>query len=153
MRYTYLWPFNQVIMARIIAIDYGIKRIGIAVTDPLQIIATGLITIPASMVIDYLARYMKQEEVETVVVGEPKNMDNTPSEITPQIDAFIKNFKKKFPEITVERADERFTSKIAQRSIIESGIKKMARRKKDLVDEVSATIILQSFLEQKNKKK
>ena len=134
-------------MARILAIDYGTKRIGIAVTDPLQIIATPLTTVAAKDILTYLTEYFHTEEVEQIVVGDPRNMDNTASQVAPMVNDFVKKFKKLFPSIPIRRIDERFTSKIAKQSILMSGKKKKDRRRKELVDEVSATIILQSFLE------
>lgn len=134
-------------MARIIAIDYGSKRIGLAVTDPLQMIATGLRAIHSKDVIKFLKDYIKKEEVECFVVGEPKQMDNTPSESARLIEPFIKLLQKHFPNIPVKRMDERFTSKMAVQTMIFSGIKKKERQNKELIDEISATIILQSYME------
>ena len=133
-------------MGRILAIDYGTKRVGIAVTDPMQIIATGLCTVHAKDIIEYLNNYFKTEEVEKVIVGEPKNLDNTPSQVTPMVEAFINALKKNFPNMPIDRIDERFSSKMAKQAILDSGLKKMDRRNKSLVDEVSATLILQSFM-------
>ena len=134
-------------MGRVIAIDYGTKRTGLAVTDPNRIIATALDTIHSMKVIEYLKEYMQKEIVDIFVVGEPRQMDYTPSEITPQIENFIKKLKTAFPSIPVERIDERFTSKMAAQSMLENGMKKSDRRKKELVDQISAVIILQSFME------
>jgi putative Holliday junction resolvase len=131
------------------AIDYGTKRIGIAVTDPNKIIATALDTIHPNKVIEYLKNYIMKEKVECFVVGEPRQMDNSPSPVTPQIEAFIKVLKKTFPGIPVERMDERFTSLIASQSMLEDGTKKSDRRKKELVDQRSAVIILQSYMDKK----
>ena len=136
-------------MGRILAIDYGTKRVGIAVSDPMKIIATGLTTVHAKDVIEYLKDYFEAEEVEQVVVGDPKNLDNTPSQVAPMVTAFINALQKNFPSMPISRIDERFTSKMASQAIIDSGIKKKARRNKTLVDEVSATIILQSFMSKK----
>jgi putative Holliday junction resolvase len=136
-------------MMRIMAIDYGLKRIGLAVTDPNRIIATALDTIHPNKIIEYLKNYLTREEVECFVVGEPKQMDNTPSSISPQIEAFIKILQKNFPGIPVERMDERFTSLIASQSMLMDGLKKSDRRDKSLVDQRSAVIILQSYLEMK----
>ena len=133
-------------MARILAIDYGLKRTGIAVTDPLQIIATALQTVETSGLINFLEDYFKKEHVESVVVGEPKNMDNTPSEISKDVESFISELKKKFPDKRIIRVDERFTSKIAQQTILNSGLHKKARRDKSLLDKISAVVILQSYL-------
>ena len=134
-------------MARIIAIDYGTKRTGLAVTDPNRIIATALDTVHSSKIIDYLKEYLKNEIVEVFVVGEPRQMDYTPSEITPQIEDFIRKLKIAFPSIPVERIDERFTSKMAAQSMLDNGLKKSDRRKKELIDQRSAVIILQSYME------
>lgn len=132
------------------AFDYGTKRVGIAVTDPLQIIATGLQTVHAKDVIQFVKDYLKTETVECFVVGDPRNMDNTPSESKKFVDQFIKQLKNNFPEIAIELIDERFTSKIASQSMLMSGMKKSDRRKKENVDLISAILILQSFLEKKS---
>ena len=134
-------------MGRILAIDYGAKRTGIAATDPLKMIASPLETVSTGEVIDFLKKYFSKEEVECVVIGKPVNLDNSDSEIEKQIQSFIVNLKKQFADMKIERMDERFTSKIAQSAILDSGIKKMERRNKSLVDKVSATLILQSYLE------
>ncbi|MBC7914124.1 MAG: Holliday junction resolvase RuvX [Pyrinomonadaceae bacterium] len=134
-------------MSRIMAFDYGTKRIGIAVTDPLQIIATGLTTIHPKDIIEFLKKYMLTEMVESFVVGEPKQMDGTPSQSTPHIKGFITLLKKNFPEIAIARIDERFTSKMASATIAQSGFKKSDRQNKERIDTISATIILQSYLE------
>lgn len=136
-------------MARILAIDYGRKRVGIAVTDPMQIIANGLDTVAAKDVLDYLEKYMNTEEVECFVVGYPKQMNNEDSESVKYLKPFLGKLKKKFPEIPVEMVDERFTSKIAFQTMIDGGLGKKARRDKALIDKVSATIILQSYMETK----
>ena len=136
-------------MARLLAIDYGQKRTGLAVSDEMQIIAGGLTTVPTVGLIDYLLDYVKREPVERIIVGLPKQMNNEPSENMRRITPFVNRLRKLLPEIPVEYHDERFTSVLAQRTIIEAGIKKMARRNKELVDEVSATIILQSYMESK----
>lgn len=133
-------------MGRIMAIDYGTKRVGIAVTDPNKIIATALDTVHSKDIIDYLRSYFGREEVECVVVGEPRQMDNTASEVTPQVEQFVKALKKAFPEMKVARFDERFTSKMAQQAIMMSGVKKMERRNKAMIDQTSAVIILQSYM-------
>lgn len=135
-------------MARILAIDYGLKRVGIAVTDPLQIIATGLTTVATTDVLAFLRKYVTQESVECFVVGEPKNLDNTPSESAAATNAFVDQLKKTFPNIPIKRVDERFTSKIAMQTLVRSGVKKKKRRNKKLLDEVSATLILQSYMAQ-----
>ena len=136
-------------MSRILAFDYGTKRIGLAVTDPLQIIATGLDTIHPKDIIDYLKKYVDTEEVELFVVGEPKRMDGSASQSEQHIKGFIGQLKKQFPEIKIERMDERFTSKMASSAIAQSGLKKSDRQSKELIDTVSATLILQSYLEKK----
>ena len=138
-------------MGRILAIDYGKKRTGIAVTDPLQIIANGLDTIPSHDLIDFLTKYFQKEKVDTVVLGYPKQMNNQPSESVVYIDPFINRFKKVFPDLKLELVDERFTSKLAFQAMIDGGLKKQQRKNKALIDKVSATIILQSYLEQKNR--
>lgn len=134
-------------MARILAIDYGKKRTGLAVTDELQLIAGGLTTVPTTELVNYILDYVKKEPVERVVVGLPKQMNNTPSENMCRIEPFVNRLRKLLPEIPVEYHDERFTSVLAHQAILASGIGKMARRNKELVDEVSATIILQSYME------
>jgi len=136
-------------MARILAIDYGKKRIGIAVTDELQLIASGLTTVPTSEIFDFLASYLTTEKVALFLVGEPKQMDYTASESEELIIPFLKKLKEVFPEIPVERVDERFTSKMAFQTMIDSGLKKKQRQNKALIDEISATIILQSYLSRK----
>ncbi|MBS9766453.1 MAG: Holliday junction resolvase RuvX [Flavobacteriaceae bacterium] len=133
-------------MARILAFDYGQKRTGIAVTDELQIIASGLTTVKTEELFSFLADYLKEENVERFVVGLPKQMDNTPSESEQFIQPFLKKLETTYPNIPVVRVDERFSSKMAFQSMIESGLKKQQRRNKSLIDEVSATIILQSYL-------
>ncbi len=134
-------------MARVMAFDYGTKRIGVAVTDPMQMIATGLDTIHPNQIIDYLKRYLLTEQVETFVVGEPKQMDNTPSQSAMHVKGFVNLLKKTFPEIPVEMLDERFTSKMASAAILAGGVKKAGRQNKALVDTVSAVILLQSWME------
>ena len=136
-------------MARIVAIDYGVKRTGIAVTDEMQIIASGLTTIPSETCITFLKDYFKREKVERVIVGEPKQMDGTPSESTKIIEKFIKLFQNEFPEMMLEKVDERFTSKIAFQSMLDSGLKKKQRQNKGLIDEIAATIILQDYMNKK----
>ncbi len=136
-------------MGRILSIDYGKKRTGIAVTDPLQIIANGLTTVPTAQLIDFLSQYMQREQVERVVVGLPKQMNNQPSESMRYITPFVNRFKKLFPNVPVEFFDERFTSVLAHQAMLDGGLSKMARRNKELVDEISATIILQSYMESK----
>ncbi|MGI6074419.1 MAG: Holliday junction resolvase RuvX [Fermentimonas sp.] len=136
-------------MARLLSIDYGRKRTGIAVSDPLQIIANGLTTVETSKLLEFLDDYLKKEEVEVVVVGLPKHMSGELSENMKRIEPFVNRFKKLYPEIPVEYYDERFTSKMAQQAMLDGGLKKKARRSKELVDEISATIILQGYMESK----
>ena len=133
-------------MARILAIDYGGKRSGIAVTDELQIIASGLTTVLTKDLIVFLKDYIYKEKVELFLIGEPKQMDNTSSESEVLIADFIKKLKKAIPDIQIKRVDERFTSKIAFQTMIDSGLNKKQRKNKALVDEISATLILQSYL-------
>ena len=135
-------------MSRIIALDYGRKRVGVAVTDVLQLIASGLTTVHSTDIIQFLKDYMDREDVECIVVGEPRQMNNEVSEAEVFINPFIKQLKKTFPGLKIERMDERFTSKIAFRTMLDAGLKKKDRRNKELVDMISATVILQSFLEQ-----
>ncbi len=134
-------------MGRILAIDYGQKRCGLAVTDELAIIANALETVPAKELIAYLTKYVSQENVSLFVVGEPKQMNNQASDSARFIEPFIGRLKKAFPEIPIERMDERFTSRMAFQSMIDAGLGKKARRNKALVDSISATLILQSYLE------
>lgn len=133
-------------MGRIVALDYGKIRTGIAVTDELQLIASGLITVPTHELLNFLKKYAADENVDKWVLGEPKQMNNKPSESEALILAFIKKLRMAFPEIPVERQDERFTSKMAVQSMLEGGSKKQQRRNKALVDEISATLILQSYI-------
>jgi putative Holliday junction resolvase len=135
---------------RLMSFDFGTKRVGIAVTDPLQIIATSLTTIHPKDIIEYLKKYMQTEQVERFIVGEPKQMDGTASQSAQHVKGFVTLLKKNFPAIPVELIDERFTSKMASATIAQSGLKKSDRQNKGLVDTVSATIILQSYLEKKN---
>jgi len=137
-------------MGRILAIDYGSKRVGLAVTDPLKILATGLTTIHSKVLIEYLEKYCKAENVELIVVGEPKQLNNQQSDSARFIEPFVKHLQKKFPHITIERFDERFTSKIAQQTMLLGGLKKKDRQNKELVDMMSATIILQDYMRFKN---
>lgn len=133
-------------MARILALDFGKVRTGIAVTDELQMIASGLTTVETRDLLSFLDTYTKQESVELFVVGLPKQMNNTASESEELIQEFLPKLKMKFPEIPMERQDERFTSKMAVQSMLDSGMKKKKRRDKSLVDEISATLILQAYL-------
>lgn len=134
-------------MARILSIDYGKKRTGLAVTDPLQIIPNGLATVDTSALFSFLSSYVGREEVERIVIGEPKQMNGEPSENHARVVKFAERWRKVFPNIPIELYDERFTSVLAHRTIIDSGIGRKARRNKALVDEISATIILQSYLD------
>ena len=136
-------------MSRIIAIDYGRKRTGIAVTDPAQIIANGLTTVPTSKLMDFLRDYTSREAVECIVVGYPRQADYSDSENMRYVNAFVKQLHRQMPDMKIELYDERFTSVLAHRTMIDAGIGRMARRNKALVDEISATIILQSYLESK----
>lgn len=136
-------------MPRILAIDYGIKRTGIAVTDELQIIASGLTTIPSETLIPFLKDYFSKENVSIVLIGEPKQMNGLPSESTPIIEKFVNTFLIEFPEMKVIRVDERFTSKMAFQTMIDSGLSKKQRQNKGLIDEIAATILLQDFLSRK----
>jgi len=134
-------------LARILALDYGKVRTGIAVTDELQLIASGLTTVLTKDLLTFLKAYFDNENVETIVLGEPKQMSGIASESEDDILKFLGKFKKEFPEVSVKRQDERFTSKMAVQSMLTSGVKKKQRQNKALVDEISATIILQSYLE------
>lgn len=136
-------------MGRILAIDYGKKRTGIAVTDILQMIANGLTTVATPELMDFILNYVEKESVERIVVGHPKQMNNEESENMKRIVPFVNQLKKKLPYIPIEYVDERFTSVLAHQTMIEGGLKKKARQNKALVDEISATIILQSYLESK----
>ena len=133
-------------MSRILAIDYGLKRTGLAVTDALQIIASGLTTVETKELIPFLKEYVSKEKTELFIIGKPKQMDNTDSESEVLIQDFLKKLASAIPEIPVKRIDERFTSKMAFQTMIDSGLKKKQRRNKALVDEISATIILQTYL-------
>jgi len=134
-------------LARILALDYGKKRTGVAVTDPLQIIATALDTIETGSVIWFLKKYMSAEPVEKLVIGYPLNMDDSPTDATPLVEKFIRNFQKVFPAVPVEKWDERMTSRMASEAIAGMGLKKKDREQKGLTDAVSAVIILQEYLE------
>ncbi|MCB0481214.1 MAG: Holliday junction resolvase RuvX [Flavobacteriales bacterium] len=138
-------------MARILAIDYGEKRTGLAVTDVLQIISNGLETVETSDLMDFLKSYLAQEEVEAVVIGLPTGLNNELSAVESSIQIFINKFKARYPKIPVIREDERFTSSIAAASMIAGGVKKSKRRNKGLLDKISATLILQSYLERKQR--
>jgi putative Holliday junction resolvase len=138
--------FLELLDMRILAIDYGKKRTGLAVTDPLRIIASGLTTVETPQLFSFLKDYFSKEKVEIVLIGEPKQMDGTPSESTEMIEKFIIQFRQEFPTIKIERMDERFTSKMASKTLLDSGLKKKKRQDKSLIDEVAATIMLQDYL-------
>ena len=138
-------------MARILSVDYGKKRTGLAVTDPLQLIAGGLATVATSQLMEWLRSYLAREEVELIVVGEPKQPNGQPSENLPRVMAFVKKLEKEFPMIPVRLYDERFTSVMAHQAMIDGGLRRKARQDKALVDEISATIILQSYMESRKK--
>jgi len=139
-------------LSRILAVDYGSKRVGLAETDDAQIIATGLTTVATNEVHQFIKQYVSQYNPEAIVVGLPRNMDHSRSEIEPQIKQFVKSLKKLFPNTPIEREDERFTSKMAFQSMLDAGYKKKERQKKGNVDMISATLILQSYLERKGRK-
>jgi len=134
-------------MAKALGIDYGTKRTGIAITDGMQMIATGLTTVLTHTLDDFIADLVRKETIACFVVGDPKNLDGTNTDSTGHVNGFVKRLQKKYPTIPVHQIDERFTSKIAKQSILASGIKKKGRQNKALVDEVSATIILQNYLD------
>ena len=133
-------------MARILCIDYGGKRTGIAVTDPLQIIATALQTVETHLLFVFLKNYLKQVEVERILIGDPLNLDDSPTHATPLVEAAIKRLHKEFPQLPIERVDERFTSKLAGRAMLEMGMKKKQRREKGQIDQIAAAIMLQEYL-------
>lgn len=135
-------------MGRILSIDYGTKRCGIAVTDELKMIASGLTTVETKDLVEFLQDYFLTENVELLVVGEPKQKDGLPSEVEVEIRKFLEKFTKTFPKMPIKRVDERFTSKMAVQTMIDSGLKKKKRQDKSLIDEISATIILQAYLNQ-----
>lgn len=140
-------------MARILSIDYGKKRTGIAVTDPLQIVPNGLATVDTSVLMQFLKSYTSREKVERIVIGEPRQLNGLPSDNYQRVRQFISKWKAAMPQIPIETYDERFTSVLAHRAILESGISKKARRNKSLVDEISATIILQDYLQHRQDNK
>src|SRR5690554_1864064 len=133
-------------MGRILALDYGSKRTGVAITDELQLIASGLTTVATSELMDFLRKYIASEKVELLLVGEPKQKDGTHSQIEEEIKEFLKKFSAFFQNIEIKRVDERYTSKMAFQTMLDSGLKKKQRQNKALVDEISATIILQEYL-------
>lgn len=134
-------------MPRILAIDYGLKRSGIAVTDPLQIIATGLTTVESPQLIAFLQAYMAKEKVEKIIIGDPRNLDDSDTHATPLVLKIVEKIKKIFPAIPVETVDERYTSKMAKQAMLDMGMKKKQRRDKAVVDQIAATIILQEYLQ------
>jgi len=133
-------------LPRILSIDYGLKRTGIAVTDPLQIIATGLTTVESKELITFLKNYFSKETVELIIIGEPKNWDDSDTHATPLVEKCIKTLEKNFPHMPIKKVDERYTSKMAKDSMIEMGLSKKQRRDKKLVDEIAATIMLQEYM-------
>jgi putative Holliday junction resolvase len=135
-------------VARILSIDYGLKRTGLAVTDPLKIIATGLTTVESKQLIPFLKNYFSKEEVELIIIGEPKNWDESDTHATPLVEKISKELNKNFPHIPVKKVDERYSSKLAKDAMLEMGLKKKQRRNKKLVDEIAATILLQDYLRQ-----
>ena len=138
-------------MARILSIDYGRKRTGLAVTDPLQIIAGGLATVSTSELFDYLQQYVARETVERIVIGEPRQPNGQPSENLTRVQQFVNRWRKQRPDIPIEYYDERFTSVLAHQAMLDAGLKKKTRQDKALVDEISATIILEDYLRSRNK--
>ena len=136
-------------MARILSIDYGKKRTGLAVTDPLQIIAGGLATVATSELFDYLKAYIAREQVELIVIGEPRQPNGEPSENLARVQQFVNRWRKAMPEVPIQYFDERFTSVLAHQTMLDGGLKKKARQNKGLVDEISATIILEDFMRSK----
>ena len=139
-------------MARILSIDYGKKRTGLAVTDQLQIIANGLVTVATSTLFDYLKDYIAKEQVERIIIGEPRQTNGAPSENMTRVMQFVNRWRNAFPEIPIEFYDERFTSVLAHKAMLDGGLRKKKRQDKALVDEISATIILQSYLESARRK-
>lgn len=139
---------KKYVLARILAIDYGRKRVGLAVTDPLQIVANKLTTVSTHTLINFLEDYLKKEDVECIVVGYPRQMNNEASEAVRYINPFLKRFTKLHPELQIKLVDERFTSRMAFQTMIDGGVKKKGRQNKELIDAISATIILQTYLEE-----
>ena len=137
----------ELVMGRLLSIDYGKKRTGVAVSDPLQIIANGLATVETSKIFDFLNEYLQKEEVSCIVVGLPKQMNNEPSENMKRVEPFVNRLRKLYPRISVEYWDERFSSKMAEQTMRDAGLKKKDRQNKELVDEISAAIILQGYME------
>ena len=136
-------------MGKALGIDFGTKRTGIAITDAMQIIATGLTTVSTNLLDDFISNLVQQESIVSFIVGDPKNLDGSNTDSTGHVNGFVKRLQKKYPSIPIHQIDERFTSKIAKQSILASGIKKKGRQNKALVDEVSATILLQDYLDYK----
>jgi len=134
-------------MARILAIDYGLKRTGLAVTDPLQIIAGALTTVETPQLFNFLKDYFSREQVERIIIGDPKNLDDSDTHATPHVRKTIERLKKEFPAIPVVTVDERYSSKMAKSAMIEKGMKKIQRRDKSMVDKIAATILLQEYME------
>jgi putative Holliday junction resolvase len=141
-----LYINTSIILSKILAFDYGEKRTGLAITDELQIIASGLATVETKNIFSFVSNLLKKETIELFIVGEPKTLQNEPSESEILITDFVEKLSKTYPKIPIKRIDERFTSKIAQKSMLESGLKKNQRKNKALLDEISATLILQSYL-------
>jgi putative Holliday junction resolvase len=136
-------------LARILSIDYGKKRTGLAVTDPLQIIAGGLATVATSELFDYLQAYISREQVEMIVIGEPRQPNGEPSENLARVQQFVNRWRKAVPQVPIQFYDERFTSVLAHQAMLDGGLKKKARQNKGLVDEISATIILEDYMRSK----
>jgi putative Holliday junction resolvase len=134
-------------MARLLCIDYGLKRTGVAVSDPLQIIATGLTTVNSNELISFLKNYFLKQEVELIIIGEPKNLDDSDTHATPLVKSIITKLKKEFPQMPVKTVDERYTSRLAKQAMIDMGMKKKDRRNKRTVDEIAATIMLQEYMQ------
>ncbi len=134
-------------MARILCVDYGGKRTGLAVTDPFKIIATALTTVETKVLFDYLKQYLKAEEVELVLIGEPKNWDESDTHATPLVKAFVKRMQKEFPTLRLKMVDERYTSKLASQAMVQMGMKKKDRQKKGNIDQIAAAIMLQEYLQ------
>lgn len=134
-------------MGRLLAIDFGTKRTGLAVTDTLKIIATGLTTVPTNDLLNFLKSYIASEDVDWIIIGAPRQMNNRPSDNMKHVEVFVNKFKKEIPQMRIEYYDERFTSVMAQRTMIEGGLKKKDRQNKAMVDEISAVILLQSYME------
>jgi putative holliday junction resolvase len=133
-------------MGRIIALDYGLKRTGIAVTDPLQIIASSLTTIESARLFTFLEKYLKTETVSLILIGDPRNLDDSPTDLTPEVQRIIGILKRKFPEIPVLPVDERYSSMMASRAMVDMGMKKKQRREKAMVDQIAATMMLQEYM-------